>query len=193
MGFPFKDPDLKGSAINFSNNTSFNRDISLLYKRKNIGQTFSVTQSAAIIITKEKYDFAVRANITYTTVNYSVNKSLNEDYLTQGYSGDFAYTFKGDIILATEFDYFINTGRAEGYNQQIPLWNARISKQFFKKKNGELRFSVNDLLNQNESITRTASDNYIQDTRSIVLRRYFLVSFFFNVNKMGGRHKKTDN
>lgn len=193
MGFPFTDPDLKGSAINFSNNTSFNRDISLLYKRKNIGQTLSVTQSAAINIAKEKYDFAVRANITYTAVNYSVNKSLNEDYLTQSYSGDFAYTFKGDIILATEFDYFINTGRAEGYNQQIPLWNARISKQFFKKKNGELRFSVNDLLNQNESITRTTSDNYIQDTRSIVLRRYFLVSFFFNVNKMGGRQKKTDN
>jgi hypothetical protein len=193
LGFPFKNPDLKGSAINLSNNTSFNRDISLLYKRKNIGQTLSVNQSAAINITKEKYDFAVRANITYTKVSYSVNKSLNEDYYTQNYSGDFAYTFKGDIILATEFDYFINTGREEGYNQQIPIWNARISKQFFRKKNGELRLSVNDILNQNESITRTASDNYILDTRSIVLRRYFLVSFFFNVNKMGGRQKKTDN
>lgn len=193
LGFNFKNPDMKGSNVNFSNNTSFNRDVTLLYKKQNIGQNFSMTQTAALTIAKEKFDFAVRANITYTSVSYSVNKSLNEDYFTQNYSGDFAYTFKGDIILVTEFDYFINTGRAEGYNQSVPLWNARISKQFFKRKNGELRFSVNDILNQNQSITRTSSDNYIQDTRSIVLRRYFLISAFFNLNKMGGRQKKTDN
>jgi hypothetical protein len=193
VGFNFKNPDLKGSNVNFSNNASFNRDVSLLYKKQNIGQNFSMTQTAALTISKEKFDFAVRANITYTSVSYSVNKSLNEDYFTQNYSGDFAYTFKGDIIVASEFDYFINTGRVEGYNQSVPLWNARISKQFFKKKNGELRFSINDILNQNQSITRTSSDNYIEDTRSIVLGRYFLVSAFFSLNKMGGGQKKSDN
>ena len=55
--------------------------------------------------------------------------------------------------------------------------------QIFKKKDGEIKLGVYDILNQNKSLTRSTGDNYIQDTRTNVLKRYLMLSFTYNIRK----------
>jgi len=194
LGIPLRNK-LKGSNINFNNSIFFNRDVSQVEKEKNTMNNLMVTQTVGINLDiKQKLNIGLNGSVGYNSVHYSISdpEKQNPDtkYFSQTYSLDFSYTTKSNTVFSTDFDYYINSGRAEGYNQNLPLLNASIAQQLFKKKNGELKLSVHDLLNQNQSITRTVTQNYILDSRTTVLQRYFMLTFTYNLNKAGANQQQ---
>ncbi len=130
-------------------------------------------------------DVQASATLMLSRVEYSLEPMLNSNYNTQKYGIDIIKDLPWGITLTNKFTYSINSGRTDGYNTSVPLWNASLAKGFMKNKRAELKFSVADILNQNTGINRNSSQNYIEDVRYTVLQRYFMLSFTYSLNKSG--------
>jgi len=189
LGIPLKKVTTGRRApvnLNFTTSAGYNRDVSKLQDTLNFNYTQRFGQRIHFTwFIQDRLDLNASASINYNAARYSVRQNMNYTYLDHHYAVDFTYTFFKRLMVNNDFDYYLNTGRANGFNQPIPLWNAYVSLLLFKKQNGEVRLSCIDILNQNKSINRTVGDNYIEDTYTRVLQRFFLVSFMYNFKTFG--------
>ncbi len=184
-GFPTKKPK---ANINLTTNLSYSRDVNLFNHVINYTNNYVAGERISYTMNiKEEFDLNFSSSSTYTLARYTQSPDNNGDYFTQVFSVEPTYSPKSGWIIGADFDYTFNRGQAAGYNQSVPLLNASIAKSIFKKKDGELKLSVFDLLNQNQSITRTVEQNYIQDTRTQVLTRYVMLTFTYNLRKFAGK------
>ena len=134
-----------------------------------------------------------------TGVTYSMNDVKYKNASGSGSSAFInsssnAWTFSNNIniditktlILKYDLDYTINSGLASSVSRNLAIMNASLEKQLFKKKNGILKLAAYDLFKQNSNISRSVSANYITDTRSNKLTRYFMATFTYRLQKFAG-------
>jgi len=182
-GFPLKKPKSNlNFGINLSNSQSQTLVNNLSNYTRNTTAGFNASWTTNI---KEGFDMNFSSNSSFSFARYTLQPQQNGDFFTQTFVAEPTIYTKSGWVFSTDFRYIKNTGRAEGFNTNIPLWSASIAKQLFKKKDGELKFYVFDLLNQNQSLTRNVTGNTIQDVSTVVLKRYFMISFTYNLRSFG--------
>jgi Outer membrane protein beta-barrel family/Carboxypeptidase regulatory-like domain len=187
-GFALKKPK---SNLNFITNAGYNQSQTLVnslsdyVRNTTLAETVSWTTNL-----KDNFDMNFSSATTYYITKNSLKPTLNQNYYTEVLSAEITYYTKSGWLVATDFDYTYNANRAPGYNASIPLLNPSIAKQIFKNKQGEIRLSVFDLLNQNVSVARTVSSNTIQDSKTNVLTRYAMLTFTYNLRKFAGQGQK---
>jgi hypothetical protein len=176
---------LKGS-VHFSTNGSYTKNKSFINSAENNINTLNISPDVRFDISAtEKLDISIMAGVNYYKTKYGLQASLNTEYLNHSYGTEVNWQLPKSFFFNTEFTYTINNQLASGFNAKVPLWNAFISKQFLRYNRGEIKLSAFDILKQNIGVSRSTSQNYIEDKRVKNLQRFFLLSFTYSLTKNG--------
>lgn len=185
MGFPVTLGD-KRANINLGSGVSYGKNVNFLNNEENEIKSLNITgRASGTYMFKELFDVTLGGNLNWNKATYSLQAGQNTDYMSYGVDFDMNFYLPKGFTIGNTVAYTGNAGRAEGFNPNFTLWNAYIAKSMLKNKRGEMRVTAYDLLNQNTGLSRTASGNFVQDTRYLVLKQYFMVTFTYNLSKFG--------
>lgn len=182
LGWPLR---IIKANLNFNTGFLYSKSIQFVNTVQN--HIYNISLDPNIEITKsfkDKLDLTLTSGVTYNRAKYSLQSSLNNRYFTKVYGMDIGWQLPQNFYISTDFRYTISSRRSAGFNARVPLWNASFSKLFLKFNRGEMKLSVFDLLNENQAIVRSTNQNFIEDQVNRVLRRFFLFSFTYSLNKM---------
>ena len=190
-GFPFKaiktniNLDLSANStqipglINDELNTSQNRAV-----------TGGITFASNI---SENVDFTVSSRTGYNSVENSLQRAGNTNYLSQNTALKLGWVLPGGLVYRTSIAHQFYDGLADNFDADYFLWNMSLGKKMLKEDRGELAITIFDLLNQNQSIARNVTDAYIEDLRTNVLQQYFMLKFTWNFrNFSSGKAKSVE-
>lgn len=169
---------------NFTVNVGANYNIlpSQINGENNFTRSFGVPMGVFISSNiNENIDFTVSYNLTYNTARNQLRPELNTNYLYHNALARANWIFAKNFVLSASGSYMAYTGLADGFNQQYFLLSGKFGYKFLKNRQAEINISVFDALNQNQSISRTVSDIYIQDQSTQVLTRYVMLNFVYTL------------
>jgi hypothetical protein len=178
-GFPMK---LLKSNMNLSAGYTINNLPSLINGKVNNALTHNLNTGFTLGSNISKQlDFTVNYTLNYNTVFNSIQPQLNNDYFIHTGGVRFNWIPVPMLVLSTDVMYNAFTGLEDGFNQQFTLLNAGVGYRFMKDRRAELRLSVFDLLNQNNSIARNVTETYVEDLQTVVLQQFMMLTFTYNI------------
>jgi uncharacterized protein Veg len=136
-----------------------------------------------IIEVRNEYSLNLE-NVTYSSSNFMDLRNS-----THNFESEIVVRWPKNIVFESNIFYRKNNMVAEGLPPENLLWNAAVNLIFLRERKGQLRLSVYDILNRNNSYSRFLSQNYITDIQTIILKRYAILTFTYNFNNLGANRK----
>ena len=179
FGFPVK---VLKSNLNLNFGANYNQTPSKINNLINLAKNYTLTSGFALGSNiNENIDFSVTYTAFYNLVENTLNANQNNNYFNQISSAKInVLPWKG-LVLRSEIVNTNYSGLGNSFNLNYFLWNGGIGYKFLKNNAAEIMLNTFDVLKQNNSINRTVYSNYIEDTQTTVLTRYFMLVFTYNI------------
>lgn len=178
-GFPlFK----KFMKVYGSMNAGSSRYNSFVNGQKNQTTTNYLRPSLRLEKNSDMMSVSLHGEYSYNSPKTSISTLAAQNYYTYELGADVALKLPKQFIVTTDAVYTNNGNRWPGYNLNYVIWNASVGRAFLKTENLIVTANGFDLLNQNISNYRNIFGNQITDTKTTVIKRYFLLKVLYKFN-----------
>lgn len=178
-GIPWK---LISSNVNFSTTAKYSKIPGYWDNNKQFTKQWNWSGSLTIGSNiSENVDFVLDVNGKYNKSANQTFSDYNIHYWSLSYGGQLNWQFVKSLKLVVECgrtNYF-GSGTSR-YNAVIS--NAALAYKFMKGRKGELRFSIHDIFNEDNSFYQTTTEMYRREMTTNILGRYALLTFTYNLN-----------
>ncbi len=169
------------TQFNINTRVSFNRTPGLINGVSNLNDNTTLSQGLTFNSNiSQNVDFSISTTSSYNIVNSSLQQNLNNNFYQQESNMRLYFSSKnGKFFMGNNVAHSLYSGLSEGFNQNFWLWNMEGGFRFAKNNKAEIKAVLFDVLNQNNSISRTISDVAVTDVFTNVLTRYGMITFTY--------------
>ena len=133
---------------------------------------------------KELIEIEPRYSMSFNTIQYSFDNLDNETFQNHNVGLTTTTYWPKKIVFGNDLRYTYRTNVAPGFERSALFWNMSLGLKILKDK-GTIKLTAYDLLDQNINTRRSITADYIQDSQSTVLQRYFMLGFTYKLSKVG--------
>ncbi|MCG2459936.1 outer membrane beta-barrel protein [Flavobacteriaceae bacterium F89] len=168
-------------SVNFGKNIGFTNGVQLEATSINVSPRAYFTFNFAELLELEP-----RYSVSFNNTKYNLEDMDRVKFISHNATFRFTTYWPENLIWGNDITYQYNGDVSPGFDKDALFWNASLGYQMMKK-NGTLKVSAYDLLNQNNNTRRTTGQDFIQDFQGTVLKRYFMLSFSYKFDQFGGK------
>ncbi len=177
-GFPVK---VLRSNLNLNATLTGQKSPGLIDNELNYAQTIGLNTGIVLGSNiSERVDFKIGASTAMNWVTNSLNGQDDFNYLTYTANAGGVFTPISRWVISTDFSVNIYRGLGD-LDQEFLIWNAGVGYRLLKDESLEVRVSAFDLLSQNNSVSRTVTETYVEDRETDILQRYIMLSVSYRL------------
>lgn len=155
---------------------------------ENVTRTLSVNENLRITYRNDWAEVIVGGRVSYQDAWYTVETMDKVATWSNAVTGSVNFTIPGGINFTSDINHNFYIGYDDQAGQPSTMWNASLSKTLFKNS-ATLKVKVYDILKEAKNLTRTTTENYIQDVINNTLGQYVMVTFTWRFGNFGDMKK----
>ncbi|AXG68109.1 outer membrane protein beta-barrel family protein [Kordia sp. SMS9] len=135
---------------------------------------------------KELLEIEPQYSVRFNTTRYSLDNLENETFQAHTVGLKTTTFWPKKVVFGNDLRYTYQTNVAPGFERSSLFWNMSLGLKILNDK-GTIKLTAYDILDQNINTRRTVTADFIQDSQSTVLQRYFMLGFTYKLSKVGGK------